>query len=322
MTESQRLAGEYESQGISVKLWLVTAIALFAVGPVVMGLYFSLFTVRAGGVVFIVLLTVAGIAGAVASLRRMSLASARKKEISEELKKSILREASEEYLTEFRIVPLDELPSNYDLNRMFALNDALDITKMYCVLGTTADGHRFRFLDTEVTMSLVEGVGVQRGRFVLWDFVRTDEDEETGEFYSWMSFRSKKHVDKPLTVQSWDVRNIHINGNNAEVFETEDAAFNRIFCCMCDDRGAAFYALTPSSMHVLCKVFDDFDVEGAAFITFIFDGDWLHVVMKRDDQLTDLGNRDHIDTERRVSGLRREFQIAKRLEELLRDLIC
>ena len=52
------------------------------------------------------------------------------------------------------------------------------------------------------------------------------------------------------------------------------------------------------------------------------DGDWLHVVMKRDDQLTDLGNRDHIDTERRVSGLRREFQTAKRLEELLRDLIC
>ena len=157
---------------------------------------------------------------------------------------------------------------------------------------------------------------------MLWDLVRTDEDEETGEFYSWMSFRSKKHVDKPLTVQSWDVRNIHINGNNAEVFETEDAAFNRVFCCMCDDRGAAFYALTPSSMHVLCKVFDDFEVEGAAFITFIFDGDWLHVVVKRDDQLTDLGDRDHIDTERRVSGLRREFQTAKRLEELLRDLIC
>ena len=131
MTESQRLAGEYESQCISVKLWLVTAIALFAVGSVVMGLYFSLFTVRAGGVVFIVLLTAAGIAGAVASLRRRSLASARKKEISEELKKSIFREASEEYLTEFRIVPLDELPSNYDLNRMFALNDALDITKLY-----------------------------------------------------------------------------------------------------------------------------------------------------------------------------------------------
>ena len=318
--ESAELAHRYGVLANASPLWVIVAVAGFVV--FLYGVIRFLTPDKGFGPAGALVAAILGAIAMVFGAGKATSVSIRKEATLKALTTSLLKESAEGILLRSRYGEKDKYPSGNTMAQIVSLGYTSEVTRKAFVEGVCPNRTNFRFMDVTASGYVVDGIIGHSVQNMMFSAIGEDDVLRGGdEYYSWIIFRTVKHIETPLLIQSWDIRNIHKAGETEECFETEDMAFNRAFCCSCESTEEAYYVLTPQLMQALHEIYTERCLEEKPAIAFAFIEDELHVVQQRERPILDLDGVKDIDGARRVCELREEFGTAVMISERLADCL-